>query len=108
MYAIGAREEVFDETVWRIRCTAIHGKGLKKEDVPDYSLCSGADGLQILVAFEDGEGGVSHLHCVALGTHRWRRSLHHNIGGWQANGRHTSGIVTATYYRILWAHYLLR
>ena len=45
---------------------AIRGKRQKKNDLPDYSLCSGADGFEILIAFEDGEGRVSHLHCVDL------------------------------------------
>ena len=45
---------------------AIRGKRQTKNNSPDYSLCTGADRLQILVSFEDCEGRVSHLHCVDL------------------------------------------
>ena len=35
-------------------------------DSPDYPLCTGPDGLQILVSLQYGEFGVTHLDGVEL------------------------------------------
>lgn len=36
---------------------------------PHYSLSPRTDGLQILVAFENREGGISYFHAVELVVH---------------------------------------
>lgn len=36
---------------------------------PHYSLSSRTDGLEVLVPFENGEGGISNFHAVELVVH---------------------------------------
>lgn len=55
------------------------------EDSPDDALGPGADGLEVLVALEDGELGVAHLHGVEV-----RVAGGHCAGGRRRRVRHAA------------------
>ncbi len=60
---------------------------------PDNALSTRADGFEVLISLQDGEGGVAHLHRVELtGVFVAHRSLA-GLGYGGGVGRHGGGAV---------------